>query len=69
MKRFGIHLTLPKGDPLALPHLLGPNWEAFRWYDTPAERDRALEELGREHLFSRRGDVPSLHANKIDRET
>ena len=41
MKNFGIRITLPEDDPMRAEHLLGPDWEGFRWYDTAEERDDA----------------------------
>lgn len=64
-KRFGIRCTLPPDDPMAAPHLLGPDWEAYRWYDSEQERDLAVEEFSHEHLYSRRGDKPSVIYTKI----
>lgn len=66
-KRFGIRCTLPPDDPMAAPHLLGPDWEAFRWYDDAQERDAALEDFSREHLYSRRGDKPSVIYTPVTR--
>lgn len=66
-KNYGIRCTLRPGDPMSAPHLLGPDWEAFRWYDTEEERDAAIEEFSREHIYSRRGDKPSVIYTKIDR--
>lgn len=65
--RFGIRCTLPPDDPMAAAHLLGPNWEAYRWYDSANERDAALEDFSREHLYSRRGDKPSVIYTRVDR--
>ena len=64
-KRFGIRCTLPPDDPMAAANLLGPGWEAYRWYDSEQERDLAVEEFSREHLYSRRGDKPSVIYTKI----
>lgn len=66
-KRYGIRCTLPPDDPMSAPHLLGPDWEAWRWYATEYERDQAYEELSREHLYSRRGDRPSVIYTKVSR--
>ncbi|MGE5623927.1 MAG: hypothetical protein ACM3ZT_00045 [Bacillota bacterium] len=66
-KRYGIRCTLPADDPMSAAHLLGPDWEAFRWYETEHERDEAIEEFSREHLYSRRGDKPSVIYAKINR--
>ncbi|MGH8371893.1 MAG: hypothetical protein ACRETO_04090 [Gammaproteobacteria bacterium] len=66
-KRYGIRCTLPPDDPMTAAHLLGPDWESFRWYDTEHERDTAIEEFSREHIYSRRGDKPSVIYTKIER--
>ena len=55
---FGIRVSLPAGDTFT--RLLGPDWERFHWYVTATERDRALEDMVAEHLYSRRGDRPSV---------
>lgn len=60
-------MTLPADDPMRAPHLLGPDWEAFRWYDTLAERDAALEALQREGIYYRRGDLQSLALSPVNR--
>jgi hypothetical protein len=66
-RRFGIRCTLPADDPMSAPHLLGPDWVAERWYDTEQERDEALAGFSDEHLYSRRGDKPSVIYTKITR--
>ncbi len=66
-RRYGIRCTLPSDDPMSAPHLLGPDWESFRWYDSEQERDEAIEEFSREHLYSRKGDKPSVIYTKINR--
>ncbi|MBU6509282.1 MAG: hypothetical protein KGQ73_03760 [Gammaproteobacteria bacterium] len=66
-KRFGIHCTLPPDDPMSLPHLLGPDWQAERWFDTAEERDRFYADYAREHLYSRRGDRPAVIYTKVER--
>lgn len=66
-KRFGIRCTLPPDDPMSAPHLLGPDWEAYRWYDSEQELDEAIESFGREHVYSRRGDKPSVIYSKVSR--
>ena len=38
-KAFGIAVTLPEGDPMAQPHLLGDEWSGTRWFATAEERD------------------------------
>ncbi|HEV2213212.1 MAG TPA: hypothetical protein VGS99_07675 [Gammaproteobacteria bacterium] len=66
-KRYGIRCTLPPDDPMSAPHLLGPDWEAYRWYDSEQERDEAVEAFSKEHLYSRRGDRPSVIYAKVSR--
>lgn len=68
MKKYGIRLTLPAGDPMRAEHLLGPDWEAVRWFQTEDARDEALVQMRREHMYSRRGDVPSVVPEKIEGE-
>ena len=34
MKRYGIRITLPPGDPFRAAHLLGDDWASHRWFDT-----------------------------------
>lgn len=67
MKKFGVKITLPEGDPMRAPHLLGPAWTAERWFDSREERDQWIEEQRREHLYSRRGDIPSQLYERIER--
>jgi hypothetical protein len=68
MKQFGIKFTLPAGDPMAAPHLLGSDWTACRWYTSATERDAAIRDARREHIYSRAGDIPSLALEKVERE-
>lgn len=67
MKRHGIEMTLPPGDPMRAAHLLGDDWKAFRWYDTEAEREAAWDSLHREGIYYRRGEVQSLSLKRVDR--
>jgi hypothetical protein len=66
-KHFGIRCRLSPDDPMSAAHLLGPDWEAYRWYDTEQQRDGDYEEYSREHIYSRRGDRPSVIYTKITR--
>jgi hypothetical protein len=63
---YGIRITLPPGDPLGA--LLGSDAQMFRWYASTAERDAALEDMRREHEYSRIGDRPSQLYEKIEHE-
>jgi hypothetical protein len=66
-KRYGIRCSLAPDDPMSAPHLLGPDWESYRWYYTEQERDADFEDYSREHLYSRSGDKPSVIYTKISR--
>ena len=68
VKRFGIRITMPPGDPLAGSHLLGEDWETHRWYETAEERDHAYREMRRQPVYYRRGDTPSVQLDKVERE-
>ena len=65
---YGIRITYPEGSPMAAPHLLGPDWEAYQWFETARERDRAMEALLSEHPWSRRGDRPAVRCEPVERE-
>ncbi len=66
-KPYGIRCNLPPDDPMSAPHLLGPDWEAYRWYPTEQQRDADYEDYRREHRYSRRGDQPSVIYTKVSR--
>ncbi len=66
-KRFGIRMTLPPGDPMRAAHLLGDDWETYKWFATPAERDQAIAELRTKHPYYRVGDYPSLVLAPVER--
>ena len=61
---YGIRVRLRPGDPFA--KLLGLDWQKTHWYYTAAERDRMLEEMSREHEYSRIGDQPTLVFEKVE---
>lgn len=64
-KRFGVRVSLPPGDTFA--RLLGREWERFHWFATAEERDDAMREMASEHLYSRRGDRPTLRFEPVER--
>lgn len=64
-KPFGIRVHLPPGDTFV--RLLGETWEREHWFATREERDKALADMASEHLYSRRGDRPTLQFDPIDR--
>ncbi|AGA91076.1 hypothetical protein Thimo_2337 [Thioflavicoccus mobilis 8321] len=67
MKRYGIRVTLPDGDPMGAAHLLGEGWEYYRWYETAAERDEALADMQRRIPYYRAADRTSERLEKVDR--
>ena len=62
---YGVRVSLPSGDPFR--KLLGPEWHRVHWYASPAERDAALAEMSRRHLYSRSGDKPALVFEKVEK--
>lgn len=66
-KPYGIRTTLPKGSPMAAEHLLGPDWESYTWFATAEERDRAMEDMLREHPWNRPGDRPAIVCEPVER--
>lgn len=63
-KPYGIRVSLRADD--SFTRLLGPGWQAHHWFASAAERDRALRDMASEHLYSRRGDRPTLRFEPID---
>jgi hypothetical protein len=61
---FGIRVSLPEGDPFA--RLVDDNWHATHWYPTKTTRDLAMQDMRREHEYSRRGDSPTLIFESIE---
>jgi hypothetical protein len=64
-KTFGIRVSLPAGDPFT--YLLDEDWAATHWFETPTARDLALQDMQREHEYSRNGDKPALVFEAIQR--
>lgn len=62
---YGIRVRLPPRDPMC--RLLGDDWETYHWYRTERERDEALADMRREHLYSRPGDRPSIELEPVQR--
>jgi hypothetical protein len=63
---YGIRVHLKPRDTFA--RVLGTDWERTHWYATKLERDRALADMASEHLYSRRGDLPTLRFEPIERD-
>ena len=68
MKRYGIRINLPEESTLRAPHLLGPDWETFRWFDSEAARERALADMARDLPNYRRGDRVAQVLERVERE-
>jgi hypothetical protein len=64
---FGIRVRLKSRDTFA--RILGSDWEQTHWFATEHERDKALADMASEHLYSRRGDQPTLRFDRVNRET
>ena len=67
MKRYGIRMTLPEDDTMRAAHLLGEDWESFRWYATAPERDAAFDDMLRDLPNYRRGDIVTQVLEKVER--
>lgn len=64
-RRYGVRVRLTAADPLQ--RVLGGDFERTHWFATTKERDRALADMAGEHLYSRRGDRPTLRFEAVDR--
>ena len=61
---YGVRVSLLPGDPFR--KVVGPEWHRLHWYATAAQRDAALAEMSRRHLYSRAGDRPALQFEKVE---
>ena len=61
---YGIRVTLRRGDPFA--RLVGAGWQKLHWFASAAERDAVLADMASRHVYSRRGDQPSVDFEKVD---
>ncbi len=68
MKKYGIKITLNDENPMRAEHLIGPDWEGFRWYNTEAEREAAYEDVIRQLPNYRKGDRPAETVTKVERD-
>jgi hypothetical protein len=64
-RRFGIRVSAPPQDPFT--RLVGEDWHTLHWFETRAERDRAMQDMAARHRYSRIGDVPSIVLEPIER--
>jgi len=67
MQQFGIRITLPETSTLCRDHLLGKNWEGFRWFSTEEEREAALKEMSKQPGNYRKGDEIQQILERIER--
>ena len=65
-KPYGVRVGMRPTDTFA--RLLGTGWYREHWYATSEERDAALADMAGEHLYSRRGDKPTLIFEAIERK-
>ena len=63
---FGIRVRLRPGE--SFTRLIGADWERTHWFSSQHERDKALADMAAEHLYSRRGDQPTLIFEPIERD-
>ncbi len=62
-KPFGIRVHLRAGDPFA--RLVGAAWHKEHWFASERERDDAFADMASRHVYSRRGDEPSVVYEKV----
>ena len=67
MKNYGIRITLPEDSTMLKSHLLGSDWEYFRWFSSTEERDHAYEDMQRQPENYRKGDDIQQILNKVER--
>jgi hypothetical protein len=61
---YGIQVRLKPGDPFV--KLVGPDWQKTHWFASAGERDAVLADMESRHLYSRRGDEPSVVFERIE---
>ncbi|MDG9728896.1 hypothetical protein OXI21_00455 [Ignatzschineria sp. RMDPL8A] len=66
-KAYGVKMTLPEHDPMALPHLLGKDFVAERWFETKEARETFLKSYQENFIFYRQGDNPRYIYELIDK--
>jgi len=62
-KPYGLRVSLKADDPFR--KLLGADWHRTHWFASIEARDAALAEMSRKHEYSRPGDYPAHHYEKI----
>ena len=66
--KFGIRVTLPEGNTMAMEHLLGEDWEYFRWFSSAEKRDTAFTDMQRQPRNYRIGDTIKQVLQKVDKD-
>ncbi|MEC7860849.1 MAG: hypothetical protein VX469_06215 [Pseudomonadota bacterium] len=64
-KKYGIKITLPKGD--SLRKILGENWSKKEWFETKTKRDNTYKEMKKRHGYYRKTDTPTQIIEKISK--
>ncbi len=59
---------MPNGDTMAASHLLGDEWQSYRWFDNEEKRNEALADMQRQPPYYRKGDSPTVLLEKIEKE-
>ena len=67
MKQYGIRITLPAGDTMRAPHLLGDRFESYRWFTNEEARNRAMAEMRTKLAYYRRADFVTQELEKTER--
>ena len=65
-KPYGIRVSIRSTDTFA--RLLGSTWQRHHWFASREERDRTLADMASEHLYSRRGDRPTLLFEAVEQQ-
>jgi len=65
-KPYGIKVTLPSEDTMAMEHLLGANWSRFRWFESATLRDRIYLQMQKQPDNYRIGDNVTVVLEKIN---
>lgn len=62
-KPYGIRARLRARDPFT--RLVGADWQKTHWFATERERDAVLADMSARHVYSRRGDEPSVIYERV----
>jgi uncharacterized protein YbaA (DUF1428 family) len=67
MQQYGIRITIPSSSTMTKDHLLGKDWESFRWYSSKEARDHAYEDMMSQPYNYRQGDTIQQVLEKVER--